>query len=94
MELKNISNGKKNQFGILFPDDDVWTGGKNYFLSLITSLKHLKLNQTNFTIISSNKNKQLFSQNNIQKKNVIFTNFFKNKSLLNFCKENYLIYNR
>ena len=79
--------GKKINLGILFPDDDVWTGGKNYFLSLITSLKHLKLNQTNFTIISSNKNKQLFSQNNIQKKNVIFTNFFKNKSLLNFVRK-------
>ena len=79
--------GKKINLGILFPDDDVWTGGKNYFLSLITSLKYLKLNQTNFTIISSNKNKQLFSQNNIQKKNVIFTNFFKNKSLLNFVRK-------
>ena len=45
---KYIKWEKKINLGILFPDDDVWTGGKNYFLSLITSLKHLKLNQTPF----------------------------------------------
>ena len=69
--------GKKINLGILFPDDDIWIGGKNYFLSLITSLSYLKSNQVNYTVISSNKNKKLFLENSINLKKVIFTNFFK-----------------
>ena len=43
---------KKINLGILFPEDKLWTGGEDYFLSLITSLKYLSSSKINYTVIS------------------------------------------
>lgn len=81
---------EKINLGILFPDDNVWTGGKNYFLSLITSLKYLKYNELNYVVIASPVFKKLFLKNKINLKNIYFTNFFKRNHILNFIRKIFL----
>lgn len=78
--------------GILFPDDNVWTGGKNYFLSLITSLKYLKNDELNYVVIASPAFKNLFLKNKINLKNIYFTNFFKRNHILNFMRKIFLFF--
>ena len=85
---------EKINLGILFPDDSIWTGGKNYFLSLITSLKYLKYNELNYVIIASPKSKNLFLKNNINLKNIYFTNFFKSNHILNLIRKIFLFFFR
>jgi glycosyltransferase involved in cell wall biosynthesis len=77
---------KKVNFGLIFPDDSKWTGGRNYFFSLITALKFLK-KKINFTVIASFKTKEILLKHKINYQNIYATNFFKNNHILNFLRK-------
>ena len=44
---------KKINLGVMFPEDNLWTGGVDYLLSLITSLQYLKSSELNYTLLAA-----------------------------------------
>ena len=80
--------GKKNiNLGFLFPSDTKWTGGVNYFISLVTSLSLIQSKNFKFIIIANLNNKSLLKFNKINKKNIIYTNFFNDNHILNLIRK-------
>ena len=85
--------GKKNiNLGFLFPSDTKWTGGVNYFISLVTSLSLIQSKNLKFIIIANQNNKSLLKSNKINKKNITYTNFFNDNHILNLIRKFYFLY--
>ena len=78
---------KTINLGIIFPEDTRWTGGLNYFVSLTSCLKYLNNSRFSYTIFASPTKKQFLEGNKIEKKNIIYSNFFNKYHLLNIIRK-------
>lgn len=81
---------KKINLGVMFPEDNLWTGGVDYLLSLITSLQYLKSSELNYTLLAALDKKKILLDNKINKKNILFTNFFSKNHYLNYIRKVFL----
>ena len=76
---------RKINLCFVFPAEKSWTGGVNYYVALISSLTSLKKKNFNFIIFCSSKDK-IYLSKYINKKNIIASNFFDNKSIFGFFR--------
>jgi hypothetical protein len=76
---------RKINLCFVFPEEKSWTGGLNYYVALISSLTSLKKKKFNFIIFCSSKNK-IYLSRFINKKNIVASNFFDNKSIFGFFR--------